>query len=193
MIREVPQLSWKQTYPVGDLIGIDFDRALDLDADPDNTNNPSPLNWTQQTEKAANLAAIATPVVLDNLIDESGSATEVQLTIGSLDGTFQAELGTPLASQIPLHSNNEFDELAGNIRFDNHAKFHFSGLVTTNDYEVYVFGLATVEQTQQVTIIGSGDPILFQQDLAANQLMVNDVAGSSEQMLSSFAIILKKK
>ena len=77
-----------------ELIGVDFGPPAD----------PSPTNWNFSD---------GTVLTLNNLIDESGAATSIDLNITS-DGNVLPDTGDAPVGEIPQHSNS-LTEIDGNI------------------------------------------------------------------------------
>lgn len=154
------------------LIGIDF-------------GSPMVTNWTPGTVGG-------NPQVLSNLIDESGTATAVDISyVGNTNSDTLLVGFTPNASQIPTHSN-PLTNIGGALGDGNGITFTFSDLVPGLHYEVWVFGGNPYGDTiHEVTITGQGSPIQFNQTFAANDsgaLWINGQIGSNAA-LNTFAVL----
>ena len=168
----IPALAIRSdTRSIGSLIGLDFDSV----------GNAAPTNWTQ-------IAQSTVPWEITNLIDETGAATTVDLTIDSGPsgprGSFVSM--TLPAGQVPTHSNS-LQEVAGAYAFDQAVMFTFSALDQAFDYEVYLFGgfPAAGPSSQDVTFQGDGAAVSFQQPWTSSRLLNDKAIGTA--VLGTFA------
>ena len=158
-IREVPVL-----------VGVDFGPS----------GSDSPHNWNSWSGGS-------TQDTLTDLINESGDATPFELIIDASTGSFSTAGGQPDDLEIPTHTN-PLDDISGNIWSSGDATFTWTGLNPGTQYEIYVFGLDTASNEQEVTLTGDGTPVVFTQDYSPNELWVNDEMGDVERSLTSYAI-----
>jgi hypothetical protein len=159
----------RRLLAAGDLVGIDFGPTGDF----------SPVNWNQ-SNGGGNV-----DFILDDLIDESGAATTIDLEVvydaGNGLGGFPANVDP---AGPPTHSN-PLDAINGVLVDQTGLEFTFSGLNPGADYEVYVFGGDPINAlSQNVTIVGE-TTIPFTQNWNGNQF-VNSQPMSIDP-LSSFA------
>jgi subtilisin-like proprotein convertase family protein len=193
-VAEVFQTGWVQTAPAagfytvtlssgqvltdqdfgaweagGDLVGVDFDTP----------GGSSPIHWTQFNGGPV-------PVLLSNLTDESGATTPIDLSISASDGLLDQDFGKPAPGELPMHTQS-LARVDGNLYDQSGVTLTWGDLTPFAPYEVYVFGLDTYTDTQNVTISGDGPPIAFTQTFTANQLWVNRELGDSSRNLDSFA------
>jgi len=148
------------------LIGVDFDNGAG-----------SPNNWNTVTS--------AGPFSIGNLIDESGALSGVGFSINSNSTFTTAATG----STLPQHSQS----LAG---LDDYmfgtgaATATFSGLNPGQGYFVWAFGLRGFSMGNDVSIIGGGPAVSFDQDDdTPGNLWVNGELGSDARTLQSFAAV----
>ncbi len=160
----------------GVLIGVDFG--------PGGDSNPT--NWTGVTTTGSFAA-----VTLENLVNENGQATDVDLEFVRISG---GGTSTPTSGSIPTHSQS-LAALDGVLYSGS-----FGGVVEPIDviwddltpgaaYEVYVFALENFADTfdQRVTILGEGPAVSFNQVTSNGTLLINDETGSSGRSLQSYA------
>lgn len=153
------------------LIGLDWGAA-------------APTNWNVGTEGA-------NPQTLNNLIDENGVVTTVDV---SYSGTFFSnttlEPFTASAGQIPTHSNS-LANISGGLNDADQIVVTFSDLIPNQSYDVWLFGAQNEAQPtfHDVTITGLGPAISFTQNFSGTpgELWVNGVIGSNA-LLDSFAV-----
>jgi streptogramin lyase len=166
--RAVETLEIRALLSSTNLVGVDFGVPPDL----------APLNWTHDANSVSH--------TLSNLIDETGAATAIDLTVTG-DGGGSGFAGfVPSSSQIPTHSNS-LAEIAGNIGNSTGITFTFSDLNPGNPYRLYIFGGDGTSDVQSVTISGGGPLVSFTQTISDGQLFVNGVAGSNQD-LETFAV-----
>ncbi|WP_167546552.1 reprolysin-like metallopeptidase [Stieleria maiorica] len=157
------------------LVGIDFD-----------TGSETPTHWTP-------IGSRQTPTTEQNLKNETGAATDFDLTITGAGGSITSYTATPTPHTIPAH-DQLLNDIAGQIYTDTNAvTFTWSDLNPQNTYEVYVFGLESFYSSiqQNVMITGAGPAISFLQDFNQNELSINDHIGSSMLPLSSYAVLVE--
>jgi subtilisin-like proprotein convertase family protein len=155
------------------LVGVDFDV-------PANQGGQSPTNWTLYSGGAG-------PAVLSDLANESGFTTPINLSIHSSKGAINSYPNTIDVDSIPFHPD-PLDALDGFIE-DTGATWTFtwSDLAPLTVYEVYIFGLTDDSGGNSVQIIGDGAPIVFDQTLPSNGLVVNSEPGSRNRQLVEYA------
>ncbi|MAE62839.1 MAG: hypothetical protein CMJ18_01085, partial [Phycisphaeraceae bacterium] len=168
-VAEEPQPGWEQTFPAGGpLTGVDFEFR----------GGRSPFGWLP-------LDSSQTPVVLKNLHDEAGNATSADLTIDSNDGGFGIDDARALPPFVPVHTN-PLGDLGSNAVFPTNAVFDYTDLLPSTEYEVYVFGLDTRINKQDVMIRGEGAPVTFTQTYDTEELVVNREFGDSTRLLGTY-------
>jgi len=156
------------------LVGVNFAPSGDA----------SPTNWSS-------INASPSTVSLTDLINENGDATPFDLTVEENDdggwSTFDAAINP---STIPVHTNN-LSNLAGQI-FSGSDSFTvtWSDLDVGKSYNVFVFGIEGFfpSISQQVSIMGQGSPLVFNQNFNQNVLAINDQLGSSSDNLLDYGI-----
>jgi glutamine cyclotransferase len=158
----------------GTLVGVDFGGPGD----------PAPTNWTH---------GVGTTLTLTNLIDESGAATAIDLTMTpNPAGGGNGPPFTPAAGQLPAHTNplGNINDIVGNVTA---MTLVFSDLTPGASYQVFVFGAKPSAfpnpNTQAVSITGGSAAVNFNQSftLPSDELWVNGQQGSTAS-LSSFAV-----
>ncbi|MCA9008093.1 MAG: metallophosphoesterase, partial [Planctomycetaceae bacterium] len=126
---------------------------------------------------------------LNNLIDETGTATGISAAITRDSSPGGAVPFTPQASTLPQHSQSLagldgiYEDQFGNI------ELNWGNLTPGATYEIYVFGGNEIPGNPRVTITGAS-VITFGQAHAASQLVVNDQVGDSTQTLSAYAKLM---
>ncbi|WP_197454467.1 reprolysin-like metallopeptidase [Stieleria varia] len=156
------------------LVGVDFDE-----------DNVRPINWTT-------VGGVSTPYTEMNLTDESGAATNFDLTISGAAGSTSDYTADPDPSTIPIHAQS-LDNIEGQIFTDaNPVTFQWSDLTPGKSYQIYVFGLESFYGTisQEVVITGQGAPITLTQVFNTGQLFINDQLGSDSRTLDSYAQVI---
>lgn len=155
---------------VGELVGIDFDPL----------GTSSPLNWTLFSNVSTDFSAT-------NLIDETGTLTNIDLAVAFGGGSGQGTFNSPAPAQVPSHTNS-LANIDGVLVEDTELTFTFSDLIPGNDYEVFLFGGDTSSPpfSQSVTITGAGTVGPFVQSWSGNSF-VNQLPSSSAA-LDSFAV-----
>lgn len=145
----------------------------------------SPQNWT--------LASAAGPLTTElvDLIDESGQATGIDLTIAA---TGFSPINVGEASNVPMHPN-PLERVAGIWYGTSTATMTWSDLVPGADYNLWIMGAEWFGSSsfgQIVTIDGGGtDPPPFTMDFllsGLNNLLINDQVASSTSDFSDYAI-----
>ncbi len=149
------------------LIGIDF-----------GAGGLTPSNWRQ--------IGLLTTNDQVNLSDESGVVTAIDVNI-AFDSMHQDGYTSfaPSAGQLPSHTTS----LAGVDRAfsdKGNVTLTYSSLTPNAVYDIYVFAGNVVAGNQRVTVTGASE-ISYNQPHQADQLMVNDQAGSSATPLSNYA------
>ena len=160
----------------GSLVGIDFD--------PDSGSTPT--NWTR-----GDVGSNSNSLPLDNLIDEDGNATTIDLLFDDNTGSGTS---TPTGSSVPIHTP-ALGGLDGLLYSGPFGGVTAPIDVTWNDltpgiqYDIYVFALENYlgDYNQQVTITGAGAPISFAQVTTNGTLLINDEIGSNSRTLESYA------
>lgn len=155
-----------QLATTGSLIGIDLGGGT------------TPSNWTAHSGTS--------DVTLNNLTDESGATTVVDVSLNFDGSPGSYGVFTANASQLPNHTQS----LAGIDRAyqdTGNIELTFSDLTIGQEYEIYVFGGDTLNGGQTVTITGDTALPGFNQNAVANTLYVNDEVGDSGRDLDSFA------
>ncbi len=160
----------------GNLVGIDFDLASGL----------TPANWTRIGGDSN--------TVYNNLVDENGNATVIDLAIDELsNGSWNDFEATPNANTIPQYANS-LANIDGQI-FTNAdpIRLTYQDLTPGTDYEIYVFSLDTFFASieQNVTITGAGAPVSFDQIFDSGELAVNGSIGDSNEALASYAQVIE--
>lgn len=141
------------------LVGVDLDQGLNY-----------PLNWTLQDRYLP-------PLTLNDLIDESGAATSIDLTLdGAVGDDFPISL---IASTIPMHDQS-LAGLDGGLTFPIEAgpstiTATWSSLDALETYEIYVFSLADVPPELNVPV----------------ELDINGQMGDSSRTLRSYAELVQ--
>lgn len=141
------------------LIGVDFDQTLN-----------HPTNWTLQDRYLP-------PLTIIDLIDETGAARPVDLTLsGAVGDDFPISI---VASTLPMHDQS-LAGLDGGLTFPIEAgpttiTASWSSLDALATYEVYVFSLANVPPELNVPV----------------ELVVNGQAGDSTRSLRSYAELVQ--
>lgn len=155
-----------------DLIGIDFDVF----------NGMRPLNWNRYSGGGKN-------AVMVDLMNELGVVTPVNLAITTSKSFVPIATSTADPTTIPIHPE-PLTELGGHINDTNVAwTFTFSDLVPITDYEIYVFGLSSLDAENHVEIVGFNSAS-FTQTLIPNELKLNADTGAEDSHLVSFAEIV---
>ncbi|MDV6031236.1 MAG: hypothetical protein F9B45_14270 [Phycisphaera sp. RhM] len=160
----------------GQLVGIDFDPIA----------GSSPTNWTR-----VDVGSNPPSFVLNDLIDEAGNATTIDLLFDDNTGSGTS---TPSSSTLPSHTPSlaGIDGLLYSGPFGGPTvpiDVTWAGLTPGFEYDLYVFALENFQGTfdQRVTITGDGTPITFNQVTSNGVLMINDEAGSNARTLESYA------
>lgn len=153
------------------LVGIDFDV----------TSGNSPVNWTR-------FSGGVSTATLTNVPDESGASTPFDLVITSNTGSpLVASGGAVNAGSIPIHTQ-ALNGLDGFLASSNSSPtFQWTDLTPLATYEIFVFGLQSNVGANQVTIVGDGQPISFQQVMQNGNLHVNQASGTNNLGLNTFA------
>jgi len=157
----------------GSLVGVDFDEA----------GGSSPTNW--RTIGGGGNSTF------DNLMDENGLPTTIDLAIAELvDGAWGEFAATPTPSTIPTHSN-PLNDIDGQIFTSGDAlRLTYQDLTPGTDYEIYVLAVDSFFAggvQQDVTITGDGTPVTFLQSVPQGNLFVNGSVGDSGSNLADFA------
>jgi hypothetical protein len=165
------------------LIGIDFGTGA------------VPTNWTQITS----VGPTASPTTSTNLIDETGAATAVDLTISTsfAGGANSSVFASFNSSTLPQHTQSiadvaNFVIVAGSNGI-NSFDGSFNELKPGRKYEIYVFAhdWAGRFDNQTLTISGGDSPIVYTQfPISGHLLWVNDQVGSSSRSLASYAQLM---
>ena len=140
----------------------------------------SPANWTLATGNGT----------INNLIDTTGAATSISITLSSTPVAPLQFSGTPLASTIPSNAPSLANLQSNFYSLITPATLlaEFSGLTPNATYSVYAIGLRfSPTMDQSITITGSGTPVMFAQSGPAFALFFNGSIGSSSQALESYA------
>jgi hypothetical protein len=127
---------------------------------------------------------------LENLINENGDATGVDLDIFTTGGGMSDFDATINIGTIPQHTT----DLTGldNYVFEGGGSVFtatYSDLEPGVEYYVWAFGLRAFDYDNVVTIRGGGPDIEFRQQSGPNNLYVNDQLGSSSMDLYDYALI----
>ncbi len=157
------------------LVGVDFGPL----------GSGSPANWTLYSGGGVQFT-------MTNLIDETGTATPIDLSVRTLHSTntFFSDSSTPPGNLIPNHSQS-LSAIDGNIFAAADAEFLWSDLTPGETYEIYVFASDTENFSTDVIVYGGGNPYTFNQTVTANSLNINGQAGDSSRTLQSYAIIVE--
>ena len=163
-IRKAPEPPPETTRP---LIGVDFDSS---------NSQPTPTNWTQ---------AGISDLSLTSLIDETGAATGIDLTVTHLNSS-RSGFGALEPPVIPSHENS-LHGIGGGLDNAVGIEFVYSGLIPGGEYEIFVFG-QTHDFTQTVTISGENTIGPFHQALSVNgrDMVINREVATTAP-LNSFA------
>jgi hypothetical protein len=150
------------------LVGVDFDSNI--------ANGPA--NWK----------VITTSGNYNNLLDENGAATTIDLSI-SVPQTTIAESITP--GTIPTHTT----PLAGLNAMQVHPFFSFAflGLTPSAQYKIWIFGLYDLDSGPADFDAHIDGEVLTDINFnitSAGTLYINGAAGSSANTLDSYAITL---
>lgn len=148
------------------LVGVNFG----------NMASPSPANWT----------LIGSVGTVNNLVNTSGVATGVSISVSGSPLTYTGS--APVAATIPSDAPS-LTNLQSNF-YNNGGSLtaQFSGLTPNAYYSVYAIGIRFVgTMNQSVTITGSGAPLTFTQNGAADSIFINGSLASSTQTLESYA------
>ncbi|APZ90449.1 sodium/calcium exchanger 1 [Fuerstiella marisgermanici] len=155
------------------LVGIDFGGGT------------TPTNWTAFSGTS--------DVSLNDLVDESGTATAIDVAIDIDTSAGIYDSFAPPATELPSHTQS----LAGIDRAytdQGNIELTFSDLGAGQLYEVYVFAGDRLASDQRVVISEptSGTTLTqFTQPHDANQLVVNGEVGASNRALSSYAVFAR--
>lgn len=160
----------------GGLVGIDFDPI----------SGSTPTNWTR-----VDVSTFGNPFVLENLPDEAGNATTIDLLFDDNTGSGTS---SPSSGTIPQHTPS----LAGVDGLLYSGPFQgvitpidvtWTGLTPGFEYDLYVFAVENFGDSynQRVTITGEGTPVVFDQITTNGVLLVNDEVGNNGRTLESYA------
>lgn len=177
------------------LVGVDFDCVNQLGGCGGALTANKPTNWNQDTQRVDATGS----VTLTDLIDETGAATAIDLT---LDNFFSRQHNDnpsgPAASTVPQHGNplapgiDDYTFSSSGSQATLTATF--GDLVPGLQYSVWVFGLSAFDWDHGVVITGAGTPVAFTQGGTgtgnANRLWVNGEEGSSARTLDSYALLV---
>lgn len=137
-------------------------------------------NWTRVNSQN---------ITISNLINTNGVATNVAVTVGTASIGNSQRL-TETASYIP--TSNPAIVFPGNIyRFGDGAASRLTvtltGLTPNTSHNLWLFAFRWGGlMTQEVTITGSGSPVIFSQSGTTDQVFINDTLGSTAPF-STFA------
>jgi hypothetical protein len=150
------------------IVGIDID-----------SGGAPPTNWNQ----------IGSSGTFSNLIDETGTTTNVDVTMSiSSSNLSQGIDGTTIPSHVPdLAGLDDFNASASSIVFSN--------LVAGQTYDIWIFsvyddfGVNDIGGSQfDATVTGSGAPSVFSFDMnSVGDLVINGLPGSSANPLDFYA------
>jgi len=153
------------------LVGVDFDLPT----------GPAPLNWTRYT-------GVPVTAVLSDLMNEGGITTPANLRIDT-GGILSTRINsTAKVETLPNHFaalNNVSGSLAAPA-----WTFTWSDLDPGSAYEVYVFGLATIDDHVQHVQISGFETLNFTQTLTANNLFINEDEGLDLFNLQDYAALV---
>jgi hypothetical protein len=152
------------------LVGVDFGAAA----------SASPTNWT--------LYSTPGDGTLNNLIDETGAATPIDLAIDFADDSAIVGGFVPVAGELPTHLQS-LTGINGSLFDTSQLTLTFSALTPGTVYEVYVFGGDDSDNNQSVSITGA-NMVSFSQSYNPNELFINDEVGSSARTLQSYAELI---
>jgi subtilisin-like proprotein convertase family protein len=163
----------------GLVVGVDFDEEGGL----------SPDNWTLYSGGD-------TQIVLDGLVSESGESVPYELTISTDGVAFEAVASdNPIdPADLPNHLP-ALDEVSGYIAAEDETwTFTWSNLAPETVYQVYVFGHASDDVRNIVSVVGgvwNGVPQTFNftQDVSADGLDINGTP-SANQDLTTFSLLV---
>ena len=152
------------------LVGVDFGLP----------GTSSPTNWS--------LYSVAGDGSLNDLSDERGSGTPIDLSIDIQDDLPVYIDSTIIPADLPQHTQ-PLNDVEGNIFNRSLMTMTYSDLTPGTSYELFVFGADTVPNEQTIVIVGAGTTS-FTQNYEAGQLYVNGERGSSMRDLGSFAEVM---
>ena len=154
-----------------ELVGVDFS--------PLGTN--SPTNWTRANGNV-NFA-------LNNLIDESGASTNIDLSIAFDAGAGLGTFGSSDPAFLPAHSN-PLTGIGGVVVDQTGFTFTFGGLNPGAPYDVFVFGGDVINDVDNiVTITGQTTVGPFTQNSNNGDIVINRQVTSAAP-LDSFAEVV---
>ena len=154
----------------------------------------APTNWNAAP---AGSVSINTPIFVNNLIDETGATTGINLRIDADFGSnISNQFYLPFASQLPTHTQSlaGIDGLSADLEG---IHLSLSNLLPNAAYTLYVFGGAVTapNRVNQVTITSGSAAVHFTQMIAdastpfsdPGDLWVNGSLGSNAP-LSAFGV-----
>ncbi len=155
------------------LVGVDFGSA--------STPQTTPPNWNFMPTNG-----LGNPVTKTNLIDDTGAATGLSISVESLNdsGTGNDTPAFP-AGQIPSH-DYDLSGLNGNVYSFGDMLVTWHHLTPGALYDVWVFTGETGFVNQDVTISGGGAAIVYNESFSTNTLHINGQLGSSANTLDSY-------
>lgn len=159
-----------------ELIGFDIDNG-----------SGSPTNWNSGLLGQATTSS----QTFSNLLDESGAATGVDLTIENFRA-LNLGLAAPNTATVPQHSTvldaiNDYAFSSSGVPATLTATF--SDLAPGNSYYLWVFGLRRFDSRNTIAVAGA-ETFAYTQQFAANDLFINDEVGSDTRTLASYADVV---
>lgn len=145
-----------------EIVGVDFGPGS------------SPLNWNSVTKAGTH----------SNLLDESGAATSVDLTVTNAGTGFEI---SPAANTIPKHHSNLAGVDGNGYQFNGKFNAQLRNLNPNQPYNVYLFGLRGGAKLQQSVTFTGSSTVSYLQTAGDGQLAINDQVGNNNQNLSSYA------
>ena len=149
------------TDPDGQFIGVDFG--------PNGDN--SPINWNTISETSL-------PATVENVIDESGAVTGVDILVETTAGNHSYSSNVPPAGMLPSHTQSLTD-LDGFLEDDDSVSITFNNLLEGSEYKAWAFHRLTVDNGQHVGWEGRSSGIRL--NFASGEFLVNgrDATGMS--------------
>jgi hypothetical protein len=152
------------------IVGVDFGQP----------GQNTPANWTSVTGEGT----------FNALIDETGVATDINLTVNDAGGATSNYNAAINAPTLPTHTNNLAD-ISHNIYRSTAAEtvqLTFTGLTPGGEYAIWVLGLrdGVGGANQRVSIDGATN-ITFDQVAASANLFINGELGSNAREFSSYS------
>jgi hypothetical protein len=158
---------------------------------------PAPANWNSVTSVGID----TNPTFVENLIDESGAATDIDFQIYGTHENGGENVDTTINPEVLPQHTQSLANIDNSVQIDSEVGVHsfvatWKGLVPERVYEIYVFAAESTinyADNQQVTILGSEEDEndVFQQapSFFDGNLWINGTTSSNSQPLSNYKIL----